>query len=74
MTPSPRVKREGTTRGNETHQYYNYQWDPVTDRAQAAFVIRTVRDREGRVVEHHHESFKGIPTRSTDPKTGSHSH
>lgn len=55
-------------------RYYDYQWNEVNDRSRAAFAVRVLKDPSGRIVRREHESYKPYPTRSTDPKTGSHQH
>jgi hypothetical protein len=50
-------------------QYYNYQWEEVASKEDAAFVIYTSVDKDGRVVERRFESFKPVPTKSTNAKT-----
>lgn len=58
----------------ETAEYFSYTWDRVERREEAAFAIHTIRNVEGKVLSRLHESYKPIPTQSTDPKTGSHGH
>lgn len=52
--------------------YYGFDWSPLPSRKGAAFAIHVLRDAEGRILQRRHESFKPHPTKSTDPKTGSH--
>lgn len=53
-------------------KYYDFQWAEVASRKEAAFAIHTLVDDRGNV-EKRFETFKEVPTRATDPKTGSHS-
>ena len=53
-------------------RYYDYEWNLVTSRESAAFAIHIRRGADGRVAERTHDSYKPHPTKSTDPKTGSH--
>lgn len=62
---------EATAQAIET-LYYGYDWSLVKSRDHAAFAVHVTRDATGRVTARRHESFKPYPTKSTDPKTGSH--
>jgi hypothetical protein len=50
-------------------KYYDYQWEEVPSKVGAAFAIHTSVDKQGRVVERRFESFKPVPTKSTNAKT-----
>jgi hypothetical protein len=52
--------------------YYGFDWSILPSREGAAFAVHLSRDATGRIVARRHESFKPYPTKSTDPKTGSH--
>lgn len=72
----PRISASAARPAEEPAEtvYYDYEWNPCDLREHAAFAIHVIRDASGRVLERRHESFKPVPTRSTDPKTGSHQH
>lgn len=69
--PKPTAARVSSESRVET-RYYGFDWSPVESKEKAAFAIHVQRDAMGRVLQRRHESFKPYPTKSTDPKTGSH--
>ncbi len=74
MAKAVETQTQPTLGPTETVEYFSYSWDRVERREDAAFAVRTVRDARGKIRSRLHESYKPIPTMSTDPKTGSHGH